>query len=161
MDFVTKENKMMKETILDIQTRNMHDNLIFTVIPEQSPDNPETLVKDFMKNQLKIPPDTVNKITFHRVHRLGPRSNKTSRPIIAKLEHYKHKELIKRKGKELKGTNFGLYDQFPREINGRRKILYPIMKQHRQNNKRANIIVDKLYIEGQLYRDSNITPWLF
>lgn len=36
-----------------------------------------------------------------------------------------------------------------------------IMKQHRQNNKCANLIVDKLYINGQRYHDSNNTPWLF
>jgi len=161
MDTIIKENKLMKETILDIQTRSMRDNLIFSGITENSPDDPEAMIRDFMQTQLKLQPDTVNQITFHRVHRLGTRSNKSPRPIIAKLEHYKHKELIKSKGKELKGTNYGLNDQFPREINNRRKILYPIMKQHRQNNKRANIIVDKLYIDGQLYRDSKITPWLF
>lgn len=148
----------MKETILDIQTRSMHDNLIFSGIPKHPSDNPETVIKDFMKTQLKLPPDTVNQITFYRVYRLGSRSDKSPRPIIVKVEHYKHKELIKSRGKELRGTHYGLNDQFPREINERRKVLYPIFKQHRQNNKRANLVVDKLYTEGQLHRD---TPWLF
>lgn len=104
-----------------------------------------------MKTQLKLPPDTVNQITSHRVHRLGSRSNKSPRPIIVKVEHYKHKELIKSRGKEVRGTDYGLNDQFPREINKWRKVLYLILKQYRQNNKRANLVVDKLYIEGQLY----------
>ena len=125
----------------------MCDNLIFTGISQHP------TLKDFMKTQLKLPLDTIN--------RLGQRSNKTPRLIIAKFEHFKHKEPVKSKGKELKGMNYGLNDQFPREINERHKVLYPIMKQHRQNNKQANIIIDKLYIDRQLYRNSSITPWFF
>lgn len=123
MDSVIKDNKSMKETILDIQTRSMRDNLIFSSIPEHTPENPETLIKDFMKTQLKLPLNTVNQITSHCVHCLGSWANKSPRPIITKLEHYKHKELIKSKGKELKGTHYRLNDQVPRKINERRKTL--------------------------------------
>lgn len=161
MNSVIKDNKNMKETILDLQTRSMRDNIIFTGIPEKQGENPEELVKDFMKTQLKLPNETVNEISFVRVHRLGRRKDKPSRPIVAKLEHYNHKQIIKSRGRELKGTNYGVNDQFPREINERRKVLYPIMKQQRLNNKRAYIIVDKLFVDGQLYRDANTTPWLY
>ncbi len=161
MHTVSKENKLLKETVLDLQTRSMRDNLIFSGIPEQTPDDPETNIKTFMTTHLNLPPDTVNNITFHRVHRLGKPSTKGPRPIIAKFEHFKHKELVKSKGKELKGKPYGLNDQYPKEINERRKILYPIFKENRQNNKRSSLIVDKLYIDGQLFRSSKITPWLF
>ncbi|KAF7644445.1 hypothetical protein LDENG_00221980 [Lucifuga dentata] len=140
----------------------MHDNLIFSGIPENpSLDDPEALLKDFMISKLKLPPGTIDSITFHHVHRLGGPKSKKPRPIIAKLEHYKHKDLIKSKARELKGSNFGINDQFPKEINDRQKILYPIMKQHRQNNKRAYMTVDKLYVDGQLYWNLFTTPWLF
>lgn len=65
---------------------------------------------------------------------------------MAKLEHNKHKELIKSKANELKGTSFGINDQFPRERNERRKVLYPIKKEHRQKNRTAYIVVDKLVV---------------
>lgn len=61
--------------------------------------------------------------------------------IIAKLEYFKHEELIKSKGKELKGTKYGLNDQFPCKNNEKikiHKVLCPIMKQHRQSNKRTS-----------------------
>lgn len=161
MQAVTKENKLMKETILDLQTRSMRDNLIFSGIQEKSPDNPESLIKNFMTTHLRLPPDTVQNITFHRVHRLGKQSDNRPRPIIAKFEHFQQKELVKSKGKELKGTTFRLNDQYPREINERRKILYPILKENRKNNKRASLVVDRLYIDGQLFRSTKITPWLF
>lgn len=38
---VVAESKTMKENILDLQTCSMRDNLVFTGIPEQTPDNPE------------------------------------------------------------------------------------------------------------------------
>ncbi len=89
----------MKETILDIQTC-MHDNLIFSSIPEHPSDNLETLLKDFMKTQLELPPNTVNHIIFRCVHLLGSCTNKSPQPVT-KLEHFEHKELVKSKGKEL------------------------------------------------------------
>lgn len=108
-----------------------------------------------------IPTETVSAISFHRVHRLGARGGTRPRPIVAKFEHFKQKELVKSKGRELKGTSFGMNDQFPKEINNRRKMLYPILKQHRQKGKRASLVADKLYIDGQLFRDPTTTPWLF
>lgn len=137
----------------------MRDNLIFSGIPEAAQDNPEEAIKEFMHSALKLPMITVNTINFHRVHRIGQRrtDDKRPRPIVAKFEHYKHKELLKSKARELRGTNFGLNDQFPKEIQERRRKLIPIMKQHRKEGKRANLNVDKLYINGQLYRDFDTT----
>ncbi|KAL0159210.1 hypothetical protein M9458_042935 [Cirrhinus mrigala] len=162
VNHLTSENRIMKEKILDLQCRSMRDNLIFPGIPlpTSTPDDPEKAVKEFMQSSLKIPPETVNRITFHRVHRLTSKDNKKQLPIIAKFEHYKHKELIKSKGKELKGTSFGLNDQFPQEIQERRRALLPIMKQLRQEGNRATLSVDKLYVNGALYRNPNITTWL-
>ena len=110
---------------------------------------------------VKIPSASVNQITFHRVHRLGAVKNDRPRPIIAKFEHFKHKELVKKRGIDLTGTNFGMNDQFPKEITDRRKILFPIRKQFRLENKKAVISVDKLYVDGRLYKDREKTPWLF
>ena len=114
MQTITNENKLMKDNILDLQVRSMGDNLIFSGIPEQTPDNPKCLIKQFMETHLKIPAETVQNITFHRVHRLGKHSDRGPRPIIAKFEHFEQKELVKSKGRELKGKPFGLNDQFPR-----------------------------------------------
>jgi len=71
---------MMRETILEIQTRSMCNNLIFSCIPQHQCENPEALIKDLNKMQLKLSPDTINQITFHQVHGLGQRSGKTPRP---------------------------------------------------------------------------------
>ncbi|ONI45401.1 hypothetical protein AN641_04290 [Candidatus Epulonipiscioides gigas] len=144
---VTAIYKIMKETILDLKSRSMRDNLVFTSIPEHSSDDPEKSVKDFMIQQLKLPTETVNQITFHLVHRIGQRNttNNLPRPIIAKFEHFKQKQQVQCQGRQLKGTDFVLNDQFPREIMQRRKQLHPIWKKMIQQGKKAIITVDKLH----------------
>ena len=51
---IQKENKTLKETILDIQTQSMRDNLISSGIPESMTDNPNTLIHKFMQSTLKL-----------------------------------------------------------------------------------------------------------
>lgn len=163
MTQISMANKNMKETILDLQARSMRDNLVFSGIPEQTEEDPERTVKDFIQKHLKLPSDTVNAISFHRVHRLGGRKpdNRRPRPIVAKFEHYKQKELVRSRGRELRGTDFGVNDQFPKEILDRRRALFPIRKRFLDGGSRAVIAVDKLYVNGQLYRDRESTPWLY
>lgn len=159
VETMSNKNKTMKETILDLQSSSMHDNLIFTGIKEQPEDNPKQAIKEFMQSSLKLPHDTVHNITFHRVHRIGAKSNSRPRSIVAKFELFKQKELVKSRGRELKGTTYGMNDQFPREIQERRKKLLPILREYREKGRRVALTVDRLYIDGQLYRDRNVTTW--
>lgn len=61
----------MKETILDLQTRSVRDNLVFSGIPEQADEDPEVMVRQFMQEHLKLPINTVKSMSFHQVHYLG------------------------------------------------------------------------------------------
>ncbi|KAL3992408.1 hypothetical protein ACER0C_012033 [Sarotherodon galilaeus] len=157
------ENKKIKETVMDLQARSMRDNLVFSGIPESAGEDPETTVRSFIKIHLKLPEDTVKNIGFERVHRIGaPKTGSgRPRPIVAKFGHFKQKEQVKSRGRELKGTDFSVNDQFPREILERRRVLFPVRRSFIQKGSRAVIAVDRLYVDGQLYRDSGITPWLY
>lgn len=53
----------------------------------------------------------------------------------------------------MKNTNYGISQQFPREIMDTRKKLVPIMKAARAKGQDAYIVVDKLYIDKTLYRE--------
>ncbi|XP_057688273.1 uncharacterized protein LOC130913584 [Corythoichthys intestinalis] len=105
LESMKKENKIMKESILDLQSRSMRDNLIFSGI-EENTDKPEALVKSFMATSLKLPKEMVDSIKFTRVHRLGKPRGSGPCPIIAKFELYQQKVLVKSKGRELQGTRF-------------------------------------------------------
>lgn len=65
-----------------------------------------------------------------------------------------------RKSKELKGISLLITDQYPQEIMNRWRLLYPIMTEARNGNKGTRLVVDKLFIDGQLFRNSDITYWL-
>lgn len=163
MTRLSEENKKIKERVIDLQARSMRDNLVFSGIPEQTGEDAELTVKNFIQTHLKLPEETVRNISFHRVHRLGgkrPGDNRP-RPIGAKFVSFKQKEQVKSQGRQLKGTNFGVNDQFPKEILDRRRVLFPIREKSIAEGSRAVIAVDKLFINGQLYRDPNITPWLY
>ncbi|XP_021346654.1 uncharacterized protein LOC110464581 [Mizuhopecten yessoensis] len=144
------ECQEMKEQILALQSRSMKDNLLFGGIPEQSgEENTEGTVKEFIQKQLEIESD----MNFSVVHRLRPRSDGKPRTIIAKFENRKDREMVLKSAPvKLRGKNeFTVNEQFPAEINERRRELIPIMKEAKRHGKRATLRVDKLYVDGQLY----------
>ncbi|KAL3978869.1 hypothetical protein ACER0C_019931 [Sarotherodon galilaeus] len=77
------------------------------------------------------------------------------------IGHFKQKEHVKSRGRELKGTDFSVNDQFPKEILEQRRVLFPIRRGFIQKGSRAVIAVDRLYVDGQLHRDPDTTPWLY
>ena len=156
----------LKDELLELKARSMQSNLVFyglTEAPKGEPDNTESKLKDFLKHELSFDnPETVNNIVFDRVHRLGrPRRDQSSypRPIVAKFERYRDRELIRNAGRELndKNNGYNIREQFPPEIEARRKLLYPVMRSYQRDPKnRVALVRDKLYINGTLY-ESNIT----
>ena len=74
------------------------------------------------------------------------------RPIVAKFSEFKMKEKVRKNAFRLAGTDVGIAEQFPPEIQGKRKELWPIMKKAKQDGKRASMVKDKLYMDGTLYR---------
>ena len=74
-------------------------------------------------------------IRFSRVHRIGQtKAGKQScRCVVAKFTDSKLKLAVMVKGRELKGSNFSISDQFPPEILRRRRLLSPIMIEARHS----------------------------
>ena len=107
-------------------------------------------------------PEEAGAINFSRVHRLGKvkAGQQKPRPIVAKTTDSKMKMAVMSRGKELKNTIYSISDQYPAEIMDRRRLLYPVMAEARKNKKNARLFMDKLYIDGNLYRNSRITYWL-
>ena len=138
------------ETILDIQSRSMRDNLIFSGIEEKEGEDTEQTLQNFLQKEL----GQKDPVSFERVHRMGkpnaPRGPK-HRPIIAKFSHFKKREEIKMSGRMLKGKPFGINEQYPTEIFNRRKALLPILRQAKKDGKKATLSGDRLFINGSRY----------
>ena len=171
----------LNENFLELQSRSMQENLLFFGIeeeplarlqsdeasgerdqPAENTENTETILRDFLVRVLKINRESEAQIKFDRVHRLGKRKrqNQNPRPIVAKFENYTDRELVRKAGMDLNSnpdTKMKVREQFPREIEERRKLLYPAMYRikNKKPNARVNLIRDKLYVDGQLYIPEN------
>jgi hypothetical protein len=62
---------------------------------------------------------------------------------------------VRLNAKKLKGTNIGVSEQFPEEIESVRKALYPELKKAKTEGKRAKLVTDKLIIEGQIFNNKS------
>ena len=131
----------------------MRQNLIFTGISE--PELPiweyedaNYTLRPFLREEMHFDRDC--DIEIEKVHRLGrPRYNQRyPRPIIAKFLRYQDKEDIWLAApKRLNRTHYGVRELFPPEIEEKRKELYPIAKEFRQNrNNVVRLVRYKLYV---------------
>ncbi|XP_046579232.1 uncharacterized protein LOC124286834 [Haliotis rubra] len=136
----------------------MRDNLIFTNIPESEPDfsygECEKVLRSFIKDKLHM--SNSGDVKFKCVHRLGQYRKPQGatlrpRPTIAKFIYTVERDAVKRAGRELKGQQFSIFEQFPEEVSTYRKdVLMPLLREARKDNKKAHITVDKLYVENRL-----------
>ena len=121
-----------------------------------------------MRTKLKILPVEEENISIYRVHRTTSRrlqSNGRSlrpRPITVRLTDFQDKFFIKSYIKNLpRGAAFGVSDDFPKEVDEVRKVLYPILKAAKREKKAAHFNVEKLIINGALYRGEKTSQFSF
>ena len=80
------------------------------------------------------------------------------RPIVAKFHYYKEMEVVRTKSFELseklKAEKNGIGAQWPKQMRETRKTLHAIMQQERAKGNTAQIVKDKLYVNGHLYVQS-------
>ena len=79
--------------------------------------------------------------------------------IVAKVSYFKDREYIRlNASKRLKGSQIYVNEQFPPEIEEKRRKLYPILRQAKKDKKRAKLVRDTLYIEGKEYVPEESAP---
>ncbi|KAH3897116.1 hypothetical protein DPMN_021301 [Dreissena polymorpha] len=71
---------------------------------------------------------------FERVHRSPshPVTGKV-RSVVAKFAFFKDREVVRRQWPELKGTPYNVFEQFPPEIQEKRRRLVPKMKEAKRD----------------------------
>lgn len=143
-----------KTELLDMQCRQMRDNLLFYRIPEDKDETDTACVNkvlQFIEDNMAIE-NARTDIKLHRAHRIGKFEPTKTRPIVVKFAYYPDRERVRKSASKLRGTQYGVSQQFPKEIMETRRKLVPIMKQARQEGKDAYINIDKLYINKVLYK---------
>ena len=105
-------------SLLHVPSRSMRDNLLFTNIDETENDKKDTeeVLNEWLDKYMGI-----TNIAFERVHRLQikhtrPGEEKKPRTIVAKFTFFKDREKVRKASRRLKGTKFGMHEQFPKEV---------------------------------------------
>lgn len=149
LDLLSADNNALKEKLTDLQCRQMKYNLIFTGLLEQPEEDCEAKLRQFLAQEMNI----TQHVELGNVHRFGKKSdtyNSPPRPIVARFIYWRDLEAVKKAGKFLKGKHFGVNEQFPTEIEDRRKKLYPIMKEEKKKKSKVVLKRDKLYVNNEL-----------
>lgn len=79
--------------------------------------------------------------------------NKMPQAKFAKFTYFKDRELVRKQWRNLQGTGYFMFEQFPKEVSDKRRKLVSKMKEARDKGKKAWIAYDTLYIEGKPVRD--------
>ncbi|KAK3746094.1 hypothetical protein QZH41_004619 [Actinostola sp. cb2023] len=151
IDKIGEENTKLHEDLLDLRVCSMKSNLVFYNLPEEEKEDPFSVVQKVLEKMEM----NSSGIEIERAHRLGKKVDSKTRPIIAKFRRYQDKEYIRQRAYMLKGSKIGIAEQFLKEIAERRKLLYPILKKAKSEGKKAVLIKDVLFINGQRYRGSS------
>ncbi|CAG2197532.1 unnamed protein product [Mytilus edulis] len=142
----------LKDKILDLQCRKnirppVKNNLIFTGLCHSKFENCENKLRGFLRQELEVN----HFIEFGNVHRFGKPGLNGARPIVARFIYHSDLQFVLNNANKLRGAPFGISEQFPAEIVKRRKKLYPVMKDAKQQQRDVVLVRDRLYIDGQLY----------
>lgn len=170
VDMLNTQNIDLKTRCLDLQTKYMENELIFFGIDEARRDgqsNRES-VEETLRSMIKAKlqddvdiyneaPVTVETITFKRVHRVGnpARVLETGRPrpIVAQFEKFSDRDAVRKAGTILnkKQASIKVHEHYPKEIEARRKQLYPVVRKLADLDHDVKLVKDRLYVNNTLY----------
>lgn len=147
----------------DLETKDLYleaysrrENIKFLNIEEERGENTEEIMRAFLRDELKLTDS--QSIEIQRVHRNGRSFGDKPRPILARFVRYKDVEKILQRGRNLKGTNYRMFTDLPRELVERRKQLLPILKKAKEKSIPASFSKsqpDRLFVKGKEWRSGD------
>lgn len=132
-----------KTTYLD--DYNRRNNLQIVGVEEQSNESWEqTAVKvnQIIENKLHLP-----KVDIERAHRVGPRRDQKSRPIIARFSRFCDREAVIRNAGKLRGTSIFINEDLSPASQAVRREQLPLLHQARRDGKIAYFRYTKLIVK--------------
>ena len=143
----------LKDEKLYMEVYQRRENLRFFGIKEAAASEEDTreILVDFLKTELGM--EDANELEFQRVHRIGKRRSSDGKPrqIIARFLKYPDRVAIMSNARKLKGKDFGISPDLPKEIIDRRKKKMQQFKKAKEDSKPAYFSraePDKLFIDG-------------
>ena len=153
IDILRSTNHETIDRLCKLESFSMQDNLIFTGIANMVNEDEHSIRASLASlfEEMGIEQN----IQILRCHRMG---RNTPRDIVVRLVNTYDKREILRASKNLKGRDAPIYinEQYPHEIEQKRRVLRPIMRKSNDLGKRAMLVQDKLLIEGKPYYTDTI-----
>ena len=150
-------NKVLHERLISLESQSRRDNLRFDGIPE-TPGETWTQSETHVKKVIKDLGTDDEKVNIVRAHRVGKTTGKQPRTILCKFHFFKDRENVMAKKHNLP-QGLRITEDFPPEIDARRRILMPIYiaaRKHDNPTIDAKLRVDKLYINKQVFTIDNL-----
>ncbi len=145
------QNRQLHEKLERLESYSRKNNLIITGLKESDGENPEQVVSQFLSTLVP------GSVAVERCHRLGPSQRKgKSRPMIVRFQSYPDRKKVWEKRFQLKGKDVWLKEDFPASIEEKRQSLYPILQAAKGAGMKANLVVDKLLINGATFTVNNL-----
>ena len=154
------EQKNLLEKTLQLEAFSRRDNLQFEGIAESKDEDCSVLVREILRKHMGF-----SDIAILRAHRLGPliHGKRSSRPIIFRLSLYEDRVKIWLKRSSLAGSGIWLKEDYPAEVERRRKLLWPFLRVAKLGDPKnpkirvsAFMRVDKLILNNQTFSYENI-----
>lgn len=103
--------------------------------------------------------EDVRRIEFQRIHRIGKKSRRYTRPVIARFLRFQDRELVFNAARGMRDSlEVKVPADLPKEGRERRKNQWPKLRQARAEGKRAFFSwqePDQLYIDGTQVPEEN------
>jgi len=124
-------------------------------VAEARAENCEEKVKSIIAETLEL---SVDDIRFVRVHRLGKYQEGKTRPIIARFHYFGDRLNVWRERGKLRNSDYWMAEDFPFEIQNRRRMLKLILSRANElnGNDYGYLVSDKLVLDGKTYTVNNL-----
>ena len=154
----------LKRRNIKLEAYTGRENMRSYNVTEESEETTEEVVRNLFVNKDQSPSQDVMAIRFERVHRIPTTKAKhgsqhSPRPIIVRFSHYQDKEHVRSFVKNLKGSDIGISDDCPREVEDICKTLYPVLKKAKEEKRKSFLNFDKLI--RQIYRGKETKKFPF
>ena len=128
---IEKKLNKQADTIDYLENQSRRCNLRIDGLKEtrnETWEETEALFRQMLTEKLEIPTETVAKIDMERVHRTGQQPNATDstrpRQIVAKFTHFKDREAILKKARDIKPRNIYVNEDFSSRVVERKSSCY-------------------------------------
>ena len=149
------------DRLIRMEAYSMRENLVLTGIEESEDESESSLIDklmDIFQNDMDLDTSNFNVVKCHRLYKPKHSVRSGPRDVIVRFTSQRTKSYILSATGKLKDRPQPLYinEQYPREIEQRRRILRPALKAAKAKKLKASMVMDKLIIKGTTFTVDNL-----